>query len=88
MTIDLTKSPNSYVYYLNSMSPSVKEMFYDSNCSLSEMTMAVNSAVCKAKDTPARKRFLGYLDHECFSKHDVQRLCYSAIAKGRNYKPY
>ena len=88
MTIDLTRNPNSYVYYLNSMSPSIKEMFYDPNCSLSEMIMAVNSAVCKAKDTPARKRFLGYLDNECFSKHDVERLCSSAIAKGRNYKTY
>lgn len=88
MTIDLTKNPNSYVYYLNNMSPSVKEMFYNPNCSLSEMIMAVNSAVCKAKDTPARKRFLGYLDNDCYSKRDVERLCSSAIAKGRNYKTY
>ena len=82
--MDLTKTPNSYVHHLNKMSPSVKEMFYDPNCSLSEMIAAVNSAVCKVKDTEARRRFLGYLD-ECYSKHDVERLCYSAIAKGRNY---
>ena len=86
MNIDLTKNPNCYTHHLLNMSPSVKDMFYDTNCSFSEMVMAVNSAVCKAKDTAARRTFLERLDTECFSKRDVERLCSSAIAKARNYQ--
>jgi hypothetical protein len=86
MAIDLTKNPNCYAYYLCNMSPSVKDMFYDTNCSLSEMILAVNTAVCKAKDTEARRRFLECLDTECFSKRDVEQLCSSAIARARNYQ--
>ena len=88
MTIDLTKNPDSYTYYLDRLSPSIKDMFYDSSCSLLQMTETVQAAVLNAKSTPARRRFLMQLGTECFSKHDVQRLCYSAIAKGRNYKIY
>lgn len=88
MTIDLTKNPDSYTYYLERLSPSIKDMFYDSNCSLLQMIETVHKAVLNAKATPARRRFLMQLGTECFCKHDVQRLCYNAIAKAKNYQTY
>ena len=88
MTIDLTKNPDSYVYHLERMSPSIKDMFYAPECTLLKMIDTVRAAVLKAKATPARRRFLMQLVTECFSKHDVQKLCYNAIAKGKNYQTY
>ena len=88
MTIDLTENSDSYVYYLARMSLSIKDMFYDSECTLLKMIETIRTAVLNAKATPARRRFLMQLGTECFSKHDVQNLCYNAITKGKNYQTY
>jgi hypothetical protein len=86
MITDLTNNPNCYDYYLARLSPTAEEMFHDPECSLLKMLGTVKTAVCKANDTPARRRFLTYLDAECFSKHDVQSLCYNAINRGTTYR--
>jgi hypothetical protein len=51
------------------------------------MIHAVSEAVHKANDTQARKRFLRDLN-ACYTKHEVQALCYNAIERGKNYKGY
>jgi hypothetical protein len=86
MAIDLTNNPNCYVYYLARLTPTVKEMFYDSEYSFLKMLDTVKAAVLNANDTPARRRFLEYLDTECFNKHDVQVLCYNAVNRGKTYR--
>jgi hypothetical protein len=45
----------------------------------------VRSVVTRAKDTPARKRFLDYLD-DANSKWSIDGLCFNAIQKGRRYQ--
>jgi hypothetical protein len=85
--MDLTKTPASYVYYLVRLEPSSEEMFYDTNYDTPKMIHAVSEAVHKANDTQARKRFLRDLN-ACYTKHEVQALCYNAIERGRNYKGY
>lgn len=86
MITDLTNNPNCYAYYLARLSPTVEEMFHDPECSLLKMLDTVRTAVLKAQNTPARRRFLMYLGTECFSKHDVQALCYNAINRGKTYR--
>ena len=84
--MDLTKNPNSYVYHLANMKPSISDLCYDANCSFEGMTHAVSVAVHKAKPTPARQRFLDYLFDDCYTKRQIETLCSNAIARGKNYQ--
>ena len=87
MTIDLTKNPACYVYYLDRLTPSVNEMFYDAECTFPKMLEVVREAVYKAKDTTARRSFLMRINR-CISKHELQALCYNAMSNGKSYQPY
>lgn len=86
MIVDLTKNPNCYVYYLNKKSTTIDKMAQSSRYSFDEMLVAVRALVCKAKDTPARKRFLYRLHTQCLDKYDIASMCFNAINKGKNYE--
>lgn len=87
MTVDLTKNPACYVYYLDRLTPSFNEMFYDAEYTLPKMLNAVRAAVYEAKDTRARKTFLRRLDM-CCSKQELQAMCYNAVSNGKSYQKY
>ena len=86
MIVDLTKNPNCYVYYLNNKSTTIDKMAQSSKYSFDEMLAAVRTLVLKAKDTPARKRFLYRLHTQCLDKYDIASMCFNAINRGKRYE--
>lgn len=85
MYIDVTKKRGSYTRELVNELPTIRELFYDKSATVEDMREFVRSVVTKSKDTPARRRFLGYLE-DANSKWSIDGLCFNAIQKARHYK--
>ena len=86
MTLDLTKNPNCYTYYLVRMSPTPEELFRAESVSFEEMQEAVSCAALRAKSTRAQVYFLDRLYAECYTKRQINDLCYNSIKSARNYQ--
>lgn len=85
MYIDVTKKRGSYTREIIMELPAIRELFYNKSATVDEMREFVRSVVLRAKDTPARERFLEYLD-DTNSKWSIDGLCFNAIQKGRRYQ--
>lgn len=85
MYIDVTKKRGSYTREIIKELPTIRELFYDKSATVDDMREFVRSVVTRTKVTPARERFLGYLE-EADSKWSIDGLCFNAIQKGRNYQ--
>ena len=87
MYIDVTKKRGSYTRELVNEMSKIRQMFYDRTVSLEDMRKFVHKTVCSTKSTPARERFIGYLN-DCHSKYSIDALCFNAIEKARHYQKY
>lgn len=85
MYIDVTKKRGSYTRELVKELSTIRELFYDKSVTVDEMREFVRSVVTRTKVTPARERFLDYLD-DANSKWSIDGLCFNAIQKGRCYQ--
>ena len=85
MYIDVTKKYGSYTRELIKELPAIRDLFYDKSATVDDMREFVRSVVTRAKDTPARERFLDYLN-DADSKWYIDALCFNAIQKGRRYQ--
>ena len=85
MYIDVTKKRGSYTNELIKELPTLRQMFYDRTVSAEDMREFVRSVVIKTKATPARRRFLNYLEN-AHSKYSIDSLCFNAIEKARHYQ--
>ena len=84
MVKDLTQRKDTYAYHLCRMRPSYRDLLDDSSYSACKMAKHIEAAVCKAKDTPARRRFLRNLEY-CTDKCDMYILCQNAVARASSY---
>lgn len=84
MVKDLTQKKDTYAYQLCRMQPSYVDLLDDPNYSACKMAKHIAAAVCQAKDTPARKRFLSSLEL-CMSKLDMYCLCQRAVERASSY---
>lgn len=87
MYIDVTKKYGSYTRELVKEMSKIRQMFYDRSVPFEDMRKFVHNTVCRAKATPARERFIGYL-YDCHSKYSIDALCFNAIEKARHHKSY
>lgn len=85
MYIDVTKKRGSYTREIIKELPTIRELFYDKSATVDDMREFVRSVVTRTKVTPARERFLSYLE-DADSKWSIDGLCFNAIQKGRNYQ--
>ena len=85
MYIDVTKKRGSYTRELVMELPTIRELYYDKSATVDEMREFVRSVVTRTKVTPARERFLEYLE-DANSKWSIDALCFNAIQKGRRYQ--
>lgn len=85
--MDLTRHPDCYTNKLAPKLDIIKQMFYDEKVSFEEMREFVKDLVVQAKNTKARQRFLkDYLYEECWTKRDIEQLCFNAVQKSRRFK--
>lgn len=87
MYIDVTKKRGSYTREIIKELPAIRELFYDKSTTVKDMREFVRSVVTRAKDTPARERFLDYLA-SANSKWSIDALCFNAVEKARHYQKY
>ena len=85
MYIDITKKRGSYTRELVKELSVIRDLFYDKSVTVDEMREFVRSVVTRTKATPARERFLEYLE-DANSKWSIDGLCFNAIQKGRYYQ--
>lgn len=85
MYIDVTKKRGSYTRELIKELSTIRELFYDKSVTVDEMREFVRNVVTRTKVTPARRRFLNYLEN-AHSKYSIDSLCFNAIEKARHYQ--
>jgi hypothetical protein len=85
--MDLTKKNNCYTKWLCICLDDLKEDYSSSSISVEDMKQHVLDIIAPTKLTPAKKRFIGYLTEECYTKLEIYNLCYSSVQKAKNYDP-
>lgn len=83
--MDLTKVNGCYSKELYKNLEDLKEDYSDVYTSTDYMRQRVLDIIAPARDTEAKKRFIGNL-LACHSKRTIYNLCCSAVNNAMNYK--